>query len=188
MRWLKIILPLLGLVLLVGCQQAANQSLPTIMPTAAATTEVGAETAVPTTEATQPPLDRPTLPPTWTVSPVPTEAPTSTVDLTSQSVQDQPTLVVCGTFAVDRERSPATFTPGNPVQVYWTAVDTAARYRISLIDEQGLELVLDYTREPTYTFPGELFERGKRYAWSVYPEDAINQQMCFERGAEILPV
>jgi hypothetical protein len=48
-------------------------------------------------------------------------------------------------------------------------------------------VLLDYTREPTYTFRAELFEKDKRYAWSVYPEDSINQQMCFERGDDILP-
>jgi hypothetical protein len=105
----------------------------------------------------------------------------------AQAGSAKPTLAVCGGFAADRERSAAAFTPGNPVQVYWTPVDTAARYRISLINDSGDELFMDYSLEATYTFRGDLFEKDKRYAWSVYPEDSLNQQMCFERGAEILP-
>jgi len=182
----KLGLLVVALVLLAACgQQPADQSLPTLIPTAAASEPVAESTA--TSAPTQVPLERSTLPPTWTVSPVPTQPPTATTDLTLQAELARPTLVVCGGFAADRERSIATFTVGNPVQVFWTAVDTAARYRISLLNDQGEELIVDYTLEPTYTFNPDLFERDQRYAWSVYPEDALNQQMCFERGAEVLP-
>ena len=183
----KFILLISGLMLLAACgQQPANQVLPTVMPTSA---NVVPPTATqPTTIApTQSPLERSTLPPTWTVSPVPTIAPTATIDTTVQAQLVKPTLAVCGGFAADREHSMNTFTAGSPVQVFWTAVDTAARYRVALRDDTGQELFVDYTLEPNYTFKAELFERGKRYSWSVYPEDSINQQMCFERGDEILP-
>ena len=185
---LKFILAVSALVLLAACGgQANNQALPTVMPTDA--NAVGATATAPATAApTQPPLERPTLPPTWTVSPVPTNPPTPTIDLTFVSEQlVKPTLVVCGWFAADRQNSMNTFTVGSPVQVFWTAVSTAARYRISLRDDQGQELFMDYTRDANYTFRADLFEKDKRYSWSVYPEDAINQQMCFERGDEILP-
>lgn len=187
MKRLTIIIGLLtGLFALVGCgQQPADQSLPTLNSTIAV--EPVTSTAAATTAATQPPLERSTLPPTWTVSPVPTQPPTATTDLTVQAQLIKPTLVVCGSFIADRERSGAVHTGGNPVQVFWANVDTAARYRVSLVNDRGEELLTDYTLESTYTFPGDLFERDGRYAWSVYPEDALNQQMCFERGAEILP-
>lgn len=177
---------LIGLFVLVGCgQQPTDQALPTINSTA--NIEPATATSAATTAATQPSLDRPTLPPTWTVSPVATEPPTATTDLTRQAQHVKPTLVVCGSFAADRERSGAVHTGSNPVQVFWTAVSTAARYRVSLRNDRGEELITDYTLEPTYTFAGDIFERDGVYAWSVYPEDSINQQMCFERGAEILP-
>jgi hypothetical protein len=177
---------LIGLFVLVGCgQQPTDQSLPTLNSTA--NSELTTATTAATDAATQPPLERPTLPPTWTVSPVATEPPTATVDLTRQAQLVKPTLVVCGGFAADRERSGAVHDDGNPVQVFWTVVDTAARYRISLRNDSGVELITDYTLEPTYTFAGDIFERDGVYAWSVYPEDSLNQQMCFERGAEILP-
>jgi hypothetical protein len=177
---------LIGLLALVGCgQQPTDQSLPTLNSTS--NIEAATATIAATEAATQSPLERPTLPPTWTVSPVATELPTATVDLTLQAQLVKPTLVVCGGFAADRERSGAVHFQGNPVQVFWTAVDTAARYRISLHNDRGAELITDYTLQPTYTFAGDIFERDGVYAWSVYPEDSLNQQMCFERGAEILP-
>ncbi len=175
------------LMLVAACGgQANNQTLPTVMPTDANVVEATA-TQPATTAPTQPPLERPTLPPTWTSSPVPSETPSPTFDATLQAQIVKPTLVVCGVFATDRENSMKTFTLGSPVQVFWTAVDTAARYRIGLINDKGEEVFMDYSREPNYTFKAELFEKDKRYAWVVYPEDALNQQMCFERGDEILP-
>lgn len=178
---------LLGLLMLVGCgQQPSNQLLPTLDSTP--NLDPATATVVATEVATQSPLERPTLPPTWTVSPVATEPPTATTDMTRQAELIKPTLVVCGGFTADRERSGAIHSGGNPVQVFWSAVSTAARYRISLSNSLGEVLLTDYTLEPTYTFAGDLFERDGVYAWSVYPEDATNQQMCFERGAEILPV
>jgi hypothetical protein len=185
MKHLWMILALFVGILVVGCSQNNNQALPTVMPTAASG-DAATATAPATSAPTQVPLDRPTLPPTWTVSPVPTQAPTATIDAAAQADLVKPTLVVCGVFGVDRERSASTFTVGSPVVVFWTAVDTAARYRIGLFNENGEEIFMDYTREPTYTFRTDLFEKGKRYSWSVYPEDAINQQMCFERGGDIL--
>jgi hypothetical protein len=176
-----------GLVLLAACgQQPTNQALPTVMPTEA--NAVAATATQPATAApTQPSLDRPTLPPTWTASPAPTEPPTATVDSAALTPHGQATLVVCGGFAADREHSMANFTAGSPVQVFWTAVATAASYRISLRDSDGNELFVDYVTDPNYTFKAELFERGKRYAWAVIPLDANKVQMCFERGNEILP-
>jgi hypothetical protein len=183
---MKFMLLLSGLAFLAACQQPTNQALPTVMPTEANVTPATAtEPAKPA--PTEPPLERSTLPPTWTLSPVPSETTTPTLDATLQAQLVKPTLAVCGGFAADREHSMNTFTAGSPVQVFWTAVDTAARYRIALRDDTGKELFMDYSLVPNYTFQAQLFERGKRYSWSVWPEDASNQQMCFERGDEILP-
>lgn len=184
---LKLILLTIVMMFLAACGgQTDNQVLPTVAPTDADAVAATA-TEPPTVAPTQPPLERPTLPPTWTVSPVPTDVPTATLDLTAQAQLVKPTLAVCGGFAADREHSMNTYNFGSPVQVFWTPVATAARYRISLQDDTGAELFMDYVLEANYTFRADLFERGKRYSWSVYPEDAQNQQMCFERGDEILP-
>lgn len=182
------------LLLLAACgQQPSVETLPTLAPTALPPEETAPVEAV-SPSATPIPLDRPTLPPTWTPSPEPTRAGaepagqnTAAAPATVEQPQGQPTLIVCGTFAVDRQRSSPTFTFGNAPVVYWTAVITAARYRINLIDESGAEIFVDYTLEPTYTFRADLFQRGKRYAWEVYPEDALGQQMCLKRGQELFP-
>ncbi|MEO8608983.1 MAG: hypothetical protein ABI690_13930 [Chloroflexota bacterium] len=183
---MKLTLAIASLVLLAACGQPSNQALPTVMPTDANVAPATA-TQPATAASTEPPLVRSTLPPTWTVSPVPTDVPTATIDAAAQAQLVKPTLAVCGGFAADREHSMNTFTAGSPVQVFWTAVDTAARYRIALHDDNGTELFVDYALEPNYTFSADLFQRGKRYSWSVWPEDANNQQMCFDRGDEILP-
>jgi hypothetical protein len=182
------------LLLLAACGQApSTEILPTLAATALPPEETAAVDAAPPS-ATPIPSGRATLPPTWTPSPEPTSAAaepaaenTAVVPATVEQPQEQATLIVCGTFVVDRERSLPTFTFGSAPAVYWTAVVTAARYRINLIDESGTEIFVDYTLESNYTFRAELFERGKRYAWEVYPEDALGQQMCLKRGQELFP-
>ncbi|MBL8161959.1 MAG: hypothetical protein JNJ61_08235 [Anaerolineae bacterium] len=181
------------MLLLAACGQPSAETLPTLAATALPPEETALVEAAPPS-ATPIPLGRATLPPTWTPSPEPTSAViepaaqnTEAVPATVEQPQGQATLVVCGTFVVDRERSLPTFTFGSAPAVYWTAVVTAARYRINLIDETGTEIFVDYTLEPNYTFAAELFERGKRYAWEVYPEDALGQQMCLKRGQELFP-
>jgi hypothetical protein len=187
MKKFSVCLLLLGIFLLSGCKGASNQTLPTLIPSPAPATDVPtqATTALPT--ATEALFDRATLPPTWTVSPIPSETPVPSLDATVQAQLAAPTLVVCGVFAVDRELNPEAYTVGQPLTVVWTPVDTASRYRVSLVSETGSELFFDYALEPTYTFQSNLFVRGGRYAWEVYPEDAQNQQMCIKRGGELLP-
>ncbi len=190
----------IGMVLalmLANCAQP-QQALPTLMPSATPVL-----TATPAPVQTQPPtpvpLSRPTLPPTWTPSPEPTLEQANAQPLmtsTPEPVVNQPpvapvtalpTLEVCGVFTVDRERSAVLFPLGSAPQVFWRAVTGASRYRIRLIDANGTELFVDYTVEPNYTFRADLFQKDTRYGWTVYPEDQLNQQMCFDRGQEIIP-
>lgn len=191
-RWLGIVLLM---VFLAGCTGAETQTLPTLMPSPIA---VNTATTVPTQPPTPTPLSRPTLPPTWTPSPEPTAIPVEAVQATPTPevnveqpqiapVTSMPTLEVCSGFAVDRERSAVIFTLGSAPQVFWRAVPTASRYRIRLIDAQGTELFIDYSVEPAYTFRADLFQKEQRYGWVVYPEDQLNQQMCLERGQELIP-
>ncbi len=167
-----------------GCEQNAAPPLPTLIPTLEPL-EPPTATIQPTEAPTTAPITRPTLPPTWTPLPAPTQPPTLT------PVQDigipvgQPTLEVCGTFRVDPSRYGADFRFGMAVTTAWMPVATATHYRVSLIDEVGDELFTDYTAETVFTFSADLFERGKRYGWTVYPIDTVGQQMCISVGDEL---
>ena len=190
---------------LVACGQQSAETLPTLIPTPggvlATPTGVAAESTTEPTQ-TQLPLTRPTLPPTWTPSagdqtdtsdntsgtnPQPSTATPAVQGTPAPVATEVPTLVVCGGFVADRAKSVSTFAIGTTPQIVWTKVDTAARYRIRLLDDTGAELFVDFSLDPTYTFRADLFKAGNVYAWSVYPEDSLGQQMCTERGAELYP-
>jgi hypothetical protein len=193
------LLPALVMIALLfaACGSPSSEALPTLIPTPGGV--AATETPVQATEPPTPePLTRPTLPPTWTPesggaqsnqsgndSGLPTPTPESLNPLPAPT--EFATLVVCGTFVADRSRSTSTFTTGTQPQIFWSKVETAARYRIHLIDSTGAQLFEGFSVDPNYTFPADLFERGKVYGWSVYPEDSLGQQMCSERGAELLP-
>ncbi len=176
------------LVLAAGCQ-SQDAPLPTLMPTALPELPTATAVVEPTVPTT-PPIERPTLPPTWTPSPDPsiiTATPTPDTGLMATEIpRSLPTLEVCAPFRVDRSRYSATFTLGSAPQVAWTPVETAQSYRVTLIDEFGRELFTDYTLDTVYIFRADLFERGKRYGWEVYPIDVIGQQMCLQRGDELI--
>ncbi len=200
----KSVVALMIIVLgLVACSPQTSETLPTLIPTpggAQAATVTPAESTQPPTAA---PLTRSTLPPTWTPEPGSVDSssgnsvsgnasslatPTSeTLNTPLPPPTEVPTLVVCGTFVADRSRSTSTFTVGQSPQILWTKVETAARYRIRLLDDAGTEVMVDFTLQPGYVFRPDLFTAGKVYAWSVYPEDSLGQQMCSERGAELYP-
>lgn len=180
------VLILIGAVLLTGCGGQPAETLPTLAATPSTLQEVTA-TTVSITAPTPTQLQRATLPPTWTSSPEPTETfipQTNTAIPTSKPIA---TLEVCATFVVDRERSPGTFLVGQPLQVYWSNVQGASRYRIVILDEFGTEIFAGYAVEATYTFAADQFEAGKRYIWTVYPEDVLRQQMCIGISGELSP-
>jgi hypothetical protein len=187
-----------GLIFVVVLLTTACAPQAPVVPTTApiATTEA------PTQGPTATPLDlrRPTLPPTWTPASESAGDAQATLDpqspdAQSQSTQVQPTpafvpptaLEVCTGFGEDRTRNLRTFEIGESPQVFWTAVEGAASYSISLVDETGEVLLTDYTVEPTFTFEAETFEEGKFYGWEAYPIDPVGQQMCIGRGAELFP-
>lgn len=188
MRWMTLFL--IG-ILLAACAQQEQLPEPEITP------EVTEEVTTEMPTATPLPLERPTLPPTWTPSPVPEEdnsQQTEQVMATPAAPTDDPNafvpptaLEVCNTFGEDRSLNQRTFTMGEPVRVFWTSVQNAASYSISLVNSSGLVLATDYTRETTYVFPPELFTNNDLYGWEVYPIDPAGQQMCISRGAELMP-
>ena len=175
-------------LVLVACQQQ-DQALPTLAPTLADISEATVEaTQIPPTPI---PAERPTLPPTWTPAVLPTQTPvpatpTLTQDEESRLMPPTP-LEVCNTFGEDLQRNSRTFQPGEPATVYWTSVAGALSYYIKLIDQEGEEVFADYSAQPSYTFSADLLEPEKLYGWEVYPIDALNQQMCTTRGAELFP-
>lgn len=183
---------LIGVValMLAACAQAEPAPLPTLAPTL---------TPIVVTAPPSPtPITRPTLPPTWTpevaASVLPPEAggrdnqATPTPEMASQVEFVPATLLpACATFGEDRERNVRSFVPGTAPQVFWTPVEGAVSYSVSLIDETGEILFTGYTAEPTIVFDAELLEASKLYGWEVYPIDALGRQMCFARGAELFP-
>ncbi len=170
-----------------GCGPQATEVLPTLIATpqpAAAATETP-KTPIPTVAPTQVPVDRATLPPTWTPSVEPTDTvipPTNTSVPLSTPI---PTLVACGPFDVDRDKSASTFKVGTPTQVFWTPVQGAVRYRIGVIGDFNQEIFMDYAVDANYTFKPDLFEAGKQYLWKVYPEDSLARQMCFAVAGDL---
>lgn len=178
-----------------ACSPSTNQTLPTLFPTPGQDSQTAETPVQATAEATQPPGARATLPPTWTPAPdsggsadngASTPTPES-LNPPGEPPTEFATLVVCGTFVADRGQSTSTFITGNAPQVFWTKVETAFRYRLRLLDDTGTEIFVDFPLDTTYTFQADLFEQGKVYGWSVYPEDSLGQQMCGERGAELFP-
>jgi hypothetical protein len=168
---------ILGLVV-TGCGSQTPEALPTLIPTQTPL-PAATNTTVPAVTPTDDLSDRPTLPPTWTpfVEPTDTIAPPTETPLPESTAI--PTLVACGPFDVDRNKSAATFTVGQPTQVYWVPVQGAARYRISVLDAFNQEIFSDFAIDPTYTFKPDQFEAGKHYAWKLYPIDTLGRQMCF---------
>ncbi|HEX2909107.1 MAG TPA: hypothetical protein VHO69_19695 [Phototrophicaceae bacterium] len=193
-KTLPLLLVVFGVFFLAGCGQQPAQVVPTLMPTLPPA-ELPTQTPPPTLALTPTPFVRATLPPTWT--PAAAEATDSITAVTEvppaadnngvQSPAGKPTLEVCGPFGVNTTAFDPTFRVGNAVTVVWLPVNTAASYRINLIDDTETELFVGYTAETTFTFQADLFERGKRYGWSVYPMDALGQQMCFSVGNELFP-
>lgn len=173
------------LLTLASCTQSEPASLPTLA--------LSATPIVATPPPTATPIVRPTLPPTWT--PVPDTPSASELSAATPTVERMPPvlfvpatpLAVCATFGEDRERNKRTFVPGTEPQVFWTAVEGAMSYYVALIDETGAVVFEGYTVEPTITFPADLFKPGKLYGWEAYPIDALGQQMCLARGAELFP-
>ena len=171
-----------------ACAQQQQVVQPTAEPILEATTEV------PVTPATATPIQRATLPPTWTPLPesssMPLEPPTATteppIDLQSDAaVPDLPEA--CDTFGPDENRLSRTYRVGEDVPVYWTPVEGAEVYSVSLTGEDGNVIFTDYTAETGYVFASDLFEDGALYGWQAHPVDNLGQQMCFARGAELFP-
>jgi hypothetical protein len=134
-------------------------------------------------------IKRATLPPTWT--PVQEVIATATEILTTEVVNTPippPTaLEVCTNFGEDRALNKRTYTTGQPAQIFWTPVQGAVQYSISLVDQTGTVLYVGYTADTNFTFEATLFEAGQFYGWEAYPIDNIGQQMCLGRGAELFP-
>ncbi|MBI1280055.1 MAG: hypothetical protein GC179_18145 [Anaerolineaceae bacterium] len=169
-----------------GCgSQQPTEVLPTLMPTpqpAAAATETPVSTVAPPTQV---PVDRPTLPPTWTPSVEPTNTLIPPTNTPLPLATPIPTLVACGPFDVDRDKSASTFTVGTPTQVFWTPIQGAVRYRIFVIGDFNQEIFSDYAVDASYTFKPDAFEAGKQYLWKVYPEDSLARQMCFAVSGDL---
>lgn len=194
----RVILILALLILLISTACAQEQA-PAVTE---AVIESATEDVVPTeAAATSTPLMVRTLPPTWTPSPPAEAENTSDSGGDNSAVATQPAAVentepeliaptaleVCATFGEDLTLNKRTFTPGTPVQIFWTPVEGAASYFITLIDQFGDTVQTDYTSQTTLVYPPELFKANSLYGWEAYPIDPAGRQMCISRGAELLP-
>lgn len=174
--------------LVVGaCSQAEE------LPTAVAFPTDVPQTEVPTVAETPTPIpaERSTLPPTWTstpdvtATPIVTEEPlvTPTLFPTLNSVQ-----IACESFRADSERSTKEFIIGESPIAAWTAVEGAVLYHVFLFDFNSRTINDQiYTAETFWTFDPSYFDLGQNYVWAVWPLDSIGDQMCYERGLELLP-
>lgn len=178
--WMTLLLFWILVLLMTACNGAAT---PAPLPTVAVPVTLTATVLPDTVQVTPLPQIRATLPPTWT--PVGGATATSASALQIQMVRATP--VVCNAFVIDRSRSVENFRIGEPVTVYWTPIETTARFRVRLFDAELNDLFVDYTQGGQYTFNASLFELGKRYGWEVIPENAASQQMCFAIGGELTP-
>ena len=174
---------------LVGaCSQA--EALPTAVsfPTEVPPTETPDIT--PTFTSTPAPVS--TLPPTWTFTPEVTDTPIPTNTEVPATVTPLPAPEtvesVCDTFQADPGLSTRQFIIGESPVAAWTPVEGAVLYRVFL-SNFSLQTIKDdiYTDHTSWTFDPNSFELGENYVWAVWPLDAIGDQMCFERGGELLP-
>ncbi len=186
-RWMYIALSLIAF--LVGaCNSQAD--LPTLIPTS--TVIVATEVEVQAVEPTETRVARPTLPPTWTptVEPSETPLPTATEVVETFTPVPSPRAIsqACDTFEVDADRSTRLFNIGESPTVYWTPVVGARLYHVFLLKFSGETVKNDiYVDVPEFTFDQSMFEIGETYLWSVWPLDPAGDQMCFERGADLIP-
>jgi len=187
-----IILFVLGLVMS-ACSQAealpTAVSFPTDIPPTDEPDVAEVDDITPTLTAS--PAERATLPPTWTNTPDVTETPIFTeVPLETNTPLPTPKTVssACDTFAVDDVRTTKEFIIEESPVAAWTAVDGAVLYHVFLYDFTGRTINDQiYTEETFWTFNPDHFELGQNYIWAVWPLDSIGDQMCFERGLELLP-
>ncbi len=124
-RWL------LPLLLIAAACQAPASAPPTLVPELTIT-------PAPDT-ATDLPLQRPTLPPTWTPISLPTEIvtsspvwPTATLFLPRSTVP-----ATCDSFMADMQRSQIEFELGQSPSAAWTQVEGAVQYRLILASASG---------------------------------------------------
>jgi hypothetical protein len=193
-----------------ACSSDSEADLPTLVPTIAPVESVVTEepTLPPTTDTIEEqnpeaPTDdagtsgganfaRPTLPPTWTPMPEPSETPTATpiIPTITPFVPVNNTLPSgCDVFDVDFANTDTEFLIGASPTVTWIATPGATQYRVTVANANGLVIKDDiYLSETTYTFPADYFEEGQFYGWTVIPLDADGVQMCYLRGGELIPI
>ena len=186
------LLYLLALLLLLAACTTPPAPAATPLPPTDPAAAPPSETPLPAGDVpTNMPIERATLPPTWTPpvdvnadTPTPTEV-TLVPDLTSEALRFQPTLAACDAFVFDRNTTPRTFRLGEPVTISWGAPFGAARYRVSLLDQTLAPLFVQNTTATTFSFPANVFQFGGLYGWEVRPLDLNGVQFCLPIGGEL---
>ena len=186
-KWMIIIIVVMSLFVS-ACSQP--EALPTAVsfPTDVPPTDLPEMTATPI-----PPTlgDRATLPPTWTSTPDVTETPdfTETPNVTATDLPTPNAVAqACENFEVDNELTTKEFIIGESPIAAWTQIDGAVLYHVFLYDFDGRTINDQiYTEDTFWEFNPDHFKLGQNYIWAVWPLNSIGDQMCFERGLELLP-
>jgi len=182
----------------------SDREIPTIVPDAQDTTQPQSEDPTPTQEnltPTERPA-RPTLPPTWTPTLPPTEAPpteTPVPQVDSQAAQpadesefgfigDAPE---CEGFGPDTSLTTEEFRVGESPVVAWRSVPTASVYWLLILDvvsnpENPRLMHEEYITETSFAIPADVFTQPNRYGWEVRPLDQVGVQMCQGRGGLLI--
>lgn len=169
---------------------------------AACTTPEAESTAEPTEvpPATQFVLTRAPLPPTWTpyVQPTVTRTPT----ITPPPFTAMPTFTLpasCFAFQADYARIEDQFFVGTSPVLYWSPIDDASEYRVTITDPEGVAILVRWVDKTvdSFTVPAEIFELDEEtavldtvmvYGWEVTPVDENRTGYCDSIGGELIPI
>lgn len=192
---MKRIIVLLLVMILAACGSSNDDgdetpALPTRFEVATATveaTEAPVEEASSEPVASNTPLPRPTLPPTWTPEAEATATitqlpPTATAFIPSGDTTSQ--SEACLNYRVDFDVATREFRLGSSPTIAWTPVEGVGLYRIYVIDEFENQIYFDLVTETTVVIPAETFTYVGLFGWSVEPLDTVGVQMCTARGGE----
>jgi hypothetical protein len=183
------------LILTVGTFLLAACSSQQSAPTAEVTIEVSA-----TSERSETPFRRPTLPPTWTPTPEltleVTEETEGTPDVlaTRQSEQYSGTTAAvdgggeCTEFGPDTSQSDSTVTAGQSIDVYWMEAGGSVFYYEAILADSLSNRIDTERTTPQIThasLSGSQLEPGQVYYWSVKAYDASAEVICESRLVEI---
>jgi hypothetical protein len=181
----SVLVPILLAALVAACSPvpAAPPAAATVPPEV---TEAPTATAAPPTATT---VRRPTLPPVWTATAIPTVTPTATpAPPTDIPEGANPVVADCLRFNPDIMRNPGWVEVGESPTVYWTGSGGPVfYYEVVVRNRNGISLDVQRTRPSARSaeLPAGIFEHNEVYTWSVAPYNSAGQAICPPRTSEL---